>query len=60
MGWAVWLGIPAAATVLAALWTWLRARPPRQPSTAQAMREHNRYLDALAESARHAPREPGG
>ncbi len=52
MTWAVWLGVPAVATALAAVWTWLRSRPARTPSTADAMKAHSDYLDALAADAR--------
>lgn len=52
MTWAVWLGVPAVATALAAVWTWLRSRPARTPSTADAMKAHSDYLDALSADAR--------
>ncbi|MBE7188386.1 hypothetical protein [Jatrophihabitans endophyticus] len=52
MAWAIWLAVPVAVTLLVAVWTWVRARPPRPPSTARAMREHSDYLDALAATAR--------
>lgn len=50
--WAVWLAVPVAVTLIVAVWTWVRARPPRQPSTAKSMREHAEYLDTLAATAR--------
>lgn len=52
MGWAVWLSIPVAATVLAAVGSWLRSRPKRAPTTDEAMRAHGDYLAALAQTAR--------
>jgi hypothetical protein len=52
MAWAVWLAVPVAATVLAALWVWWRGRPQPAPSVQQAMRAHRDYLDALAAAAR--------
>jgi hypothetical protein len=48
--------VPVAGTVLAAIGSWLRHRPARRPDTAQAMREHAEFLDALARSARSADR----
>ncbi len=57
--WALWLGAPVAATMLAAIWLWwcgVRARGPRRLSTRAAMREHNDYLDALVMPARNAER----
>lgn len=52
MGWAVWLSIPVAATVLAAVGSWLRSRPKKALSTDEAMRAHGDYLDALVQTAR--------
>jgi hypothetical protein len=52
MTWAVWLAVPVVATLLAALWTWLRSRPRRLPDTAASMRAHSAYLDALGETTR--------
>jgi hypothetical protein len=40
------------ATVIAALWSWLRARPEPLPDTDEAMRAHAEYLEALTHSAR--------
>jgi hypothetical protein len=47
-GWAFWLAVPVIATVLAAVWTWWRARAPKLASTRVGMAEHQAYLDALA------------
>ena len=58
MGWAVWLLVPAGLTVLAAIGSWLRGRPARTPDTAQAMREHDEFLDALVRPARSRDRSP--
>ena len=52
MGWAVWLSIPVAATMLAAVASWLRSRPKKAPTTDEAMRAHGEYLDALVQTAR--------
>jgi hypothetical protein len=52
MGWAMWLLIPVAVTVLAALVSWLRSRPDRTPNTDQSMRAHDEFLDALTRTAR--------
>jgi hypothetical protein len=52
VSWAFWLSIPAAGTVLAALVSWWRGRPKRAPTTAEAMRAHDDFLEALAEAAR--------
>jgi hypothetical protein len=56
MAWALWLAVPAAVTLLAALWVWWRGRPARVPGTDQAMREHHDYLEALAAPARGSAR----
>jgi len=56
MGWAVWLLIPVAATLLAAIGSWLRARPKKAPSTDEAMRAHGEFLDALVQTARSKDR----
>ncbi len=56
MGWAVWLSIPVAATVLAAIGSWWRSRPKRSLSTLEAMRAHDDFLDALAQTARSKDR----
>jgi hypothetical protein len=58
MTWAVWLLIPVAVTLLAAVGSWLRHRPPRPPDTARAMREHGEFLDALVQGARAKDRGP--
>jgi hypothetical protein len=52
MAWALWLAAPLAVTLVVAAWSWLRARPPRPPTTAQAMQAHRDYLDALVVPAR--------
>ncbi len=54
----MWLLIPVALTVLAALVSWLRARPKRIPTTGEAVRAHGDYLDALAQTARSRDRGP--
>jgi hypothetical protein len=56
VGWAVWLSIPVAATVLAAIGSWLLARPRRAPTTDEAVRAHGEFLDALAQTARSKDR----
>jgi hypothetical protein len=58
MGWAVWLLIPVVLTVLAALASWLRSRPPRTPNTQQAMQAHDEFLDALTRTAQSRDRGP--
>jgi hypothetical protein len=58
MAWAVWLLIPVAVTLLAALGSWLRSRPARPLNTAQAMQAHDDYLDALVQTARSKDRGP--
>ena len=55
----LWLAGPVVATTLAALWAWLRSRPPAPPTTREAMQAHRDYLDALARTARERDR-PGG
>jgi hypothetical protein len=60
MAWAVWLAVPAVATVLAALWVWWRARPARTPSAHEAMQAHRDYLDALVMRTRGTARAPSG
>jgi hypothetical protein len=58
MGWAVWLLVPVAATVLAAFASWLRSRPAKTPNTQQAMQAHDEFLDALVQTARSKDRGP--
>jgi hypothetical protein len=61
MGWAVWLAVPLATTLLACLWTWSRGRPGRQPGTRRAIQQHQDYLAALTGPARGGARvEPPG
>lgn len=48
----MWLLVPVAVTLLAALGSWLRHRPARPPDTKRAMREHGEFLDALVQTAR--------
>ncbi|MEP7019238.1 MAG: hypothetical protein ABI808_01210 [Pseudonocardiales bacterium] len=60
MAWAAWLATPVAATILASLWAWWRARPARRPTARQAMRAHRDYLDALIVPARGTARAPVG
>ena len=58
MTWAVWLAVPVAVTVLAALWSWARSRPRRLPDTAASMRAHSAYLEALGASTRDRATSP--
>ena len=58
VSWALWLAVPVAATLLAAIWSWLRHRPRRPPDTKQAMQAHADYLDALVQTARAKDRGP--
>jgi hypothetical protein len=58
MGWAVWLLVPVAVTVLAAVGSWWRSRPKRALNTDEAMREHGDFLDALVQTARSKDRGP--
>jgi hypothetical protein len=58
MAWAVWLAVPVAVTLLAALWVWWRGRPQRAPTVHEAMQAHRDYLDALAVPARGMRRVP--
>lgn len=58
MAWAVWLLIPVAATVSAAIASWLRGRPSRALSTEQAMQAHGDFLDALVQTARAKDSQP--
>jgi len=58
MAWALWLAVPITVTVLVALWVWWFARPDRTPKTAEAMRQHQQYLDALVVPARGSARPP--
>lgn len=64
MAWAAWLAVPLLATVLAALWAWIRGRPPAPLDTHAAITAHQRYLDALTAPARGTARpardEQGG
>jgi hypothetical protein len=56
VGWALWLLIPVAATVLAAIGSWWRSRPKRALDTHEAMRAHDEFLDALVQTARSKDR----
>ncbi|MGH8961496.1 MAG: hypothetical protein ACRDWT_09850 [Jatrophihabitantaceae bacterium] len=56
MAWALWLSVPVVATVLAAVWAWLRGRPARRLDTPESMQAHRDYLDALTVPARGAHR----
>lgn len=56
MSWALWLLLPVAGTVLAALVSWLRGRPRRTPTGRRAMRAHDDFLAALREPPRSAGR----
>ena len=58
MAWAFWLAVPVVVTLLAALWSWVRARPRRLPDTAESMRAHSAYLDALGASTRPPATRP--
>jgi hypothetical protein len=48
----MWLLAPVAATVLAAFGSWWRSRPKRPPTTREAMRAHDEYLDALVRTVK--------
>lgn len=56
MSWAYWLGLPVVGTVLAALLSWLRARPRKEPTGQRAMRAHDDFLAALEQPPRSADR----
>jgi hypothetical protein len=56
VAWAIWLLVPVLVTVVAALVVWWRGRPSPTPTPTQAIREHQRYLDALAEPPRERDR----
>jgi len=56
--WLLWLLAPAGAVALAAVVSWLRARPAKPLSTDDAMRAHAAYLDALGSPARSRDRGP--
>jgi hypothetical protein len=63
MTWALWLAAPVAATALAALWAWWRARgssADKKLDTVEAMRAHRDYLDALTLPARAQQRCASG
>ncbi|MCW2596087.1 MAG: hypothetical protein JWR06_961 [Jatrophihabitans sp.] len=59
MAWAVWLAVPVVATMLAAMWSWLRGRPARKLDTRESMQAHSDYLDALVQTARAKDRYSG-
>jgi hypothetical protein len=54
VAWAVWLSVPLLATLLAALWAWVRGRPEAPLDTEAAITAHRRYLDTLVVPARGA------
>jgi hypothetical protein len=50
VSWLLWLSAPVVAGAGTAVWAWWsgwRERPHRAPSTARAVRAHDRYLEAL-------------
>ena len=58
MTWALWLSGPVVATLVAAIWSWVRGRPEPLPDTDEAMRAHSAYLQALGHPPRVKDREP--
>lgn len=54
----MWLLIPVGLTAVAAIVSWLRARPRRLPDAADSVRGHGDYLDALVQTARSKDRGP--
>jgi hypothetical protein len=56
VSWVLWLSVPVVATVLAALWSWVRSRPTPTPTMAESMQAHSEYLDALVQTARSKDR----
>jgi hypothetical protein len=62
MTWALWLAVPVGATSLAAVWSWWRGHrvrwAKRTLGTADAVRAHGEFLDALTIPARSAHRQP--
>jgi hypothetical protein len=47
-----WLAAPVVVTALAAVGSWLRGRPRREPGTDETMRDHSEFLAALSRAPR--------
>ena len=58
MGWAIWLGAPVVATVLAALATWWRNRPRPPLTSEQTVCDHRDFLASLADAVPTPARRP--
>lgn len=56
MSWVLWLLLPVAGTLVAALLSWLRGRPRKTPTGRRAMRAHDDFLAALQQPPRAAER----
>jgi hypothetical protein len=54
----LWLSGPVVATLVAAIWSWVRGRPEPLPDTDEAMRAHAAYLRALGQPASAEDTEP--
>jgi hypothetical protein len=52
MGVLAWLGIPAAATVLAIAWVQWSVRPRGPIETHESLAAHERFKDAMSRPAR--------
>jgi hypothetical protein len=56
MGVLAWLGIPAAATVLAIGWVQWSVRPRGPVETHESLAQHEKFKTAMARPARSARR----
>lgn len=56
MSWALWLLVPVAVPLLAAVAIWWRGRPTGPPDGDAAMQAHRDYLAALVVPARGTDR----
>jgi hypothetical protein len=56
----LWLAVPAVATLIASVGSWLRHRPLPLPDTDEAMQAHSAYLAALNSAPRGGERGPRG
>lgn len=59
MAWLFWLAVPVVLTLITAVFTWWRGRPPRGPrGVGESVRAHQQFLDALGQAPRQGDQQP--